>query len=82
MDPQLFVYHPEVLFLQVFLVVQAIQIVHEFLVDQPFQLYLAGLVVPMVLEGQPNLFLLLNLQALVDLLNQGHPVHLVFPEKL
>jgi len=77
-DPLLSEYLQEVLFLQVCLVVQAIQIVHEFQVDQIFQLYLVGLVVLKVQEDLPSLFLPSNLQDPGDLSNQELLEHPVF----
>ena len=80
-DPPLSEYLQEVLFLQVYLVVQAIQIVHEFQVDQVFQLYLVDLVVLKVQEDLPSPFLLSNPLDPGDLSNQELLEHLVFPKK-
>jgi len=77
-DPLLSEYLQEVLFLQVYLVVQAIQIVHEFQVDQVFQLYLVDLVVLKVQVDLPSPFLLSNPLDPGDLSNQELLEHLVF----
>lgn len=70
MDLLLSVYLQEVPFLQVCLVVQVVQIVLEFQLDQIFQLYLVGLVVLEVQEDLLSPFLLSNLLVQEVLSNQ------------
>lgn len=78
MDLLLSVYLQEVPFLQVCLVVQAVQIVLGFQLDQIFHLYLVGLVVQEVQEDLTNPFLLSNLLVLEGLSNQVLLEHLAF----
>jgi hypothetical protein len=75
---QQFEYLQEVPFLQVFLVVQSIQIFPAVQVYRVFLLHLVNLVVPRDLEVHPNLVLLSNLRVPGDLLSQGLLEHQVF----
>ena len=79
-DLQQFEYLQEVPFLQVFLVVQSIQMFPAVQVYRVFLQHLVNLVVPRDLEVHPNLVLLSNLQVPEDLLSLGLLEHQVFPE--
>jgi hypothetical protein len=75
---QQFEYLQEVPFLQVFLVVQSIQMFPAVQVYRVFLQHLVNLVVPRDLEVHPNLVLLSNLQVPEDLLSLGLLEHQVF----